>query len=117
MSLVTIPATALSVLGGVLLGYVFKVGIADPLAPIVGAVFARAGSAGSGDVLTGTIGSLLAQGCEPLRAALVGCWLHGRAGELGGEIFPAAVPAGELPGLLADAWRELEESDQRPQPL
>jgi len=69
-------------------------------------------SGGSGDVLTGTIGSLLAQGCEPLRAALVGCWLHGRAGELGGEIFPAAVPAGELPGLLADAWRELEEIDQ-----
>ena len=69
-------------------------------------------SGGSGDVLTGTIGGLLAQGLEPLRAALVGCWLHGRAGEIGGEIYPAAVPAGELPDLLADAWRELEESDE-----
>lgn len=68
-------------------------------------------SGGSGDVLTGTIGAMLAQGCEPLRAAIVGCWLHGRAGELGGELYPAAVPASELPGLLADAWRELEESD------
>jgi NAD(P)H-hydrate epimerase len=69
-------------------------------------------SGGSGDVLTGTIGGLLAQGLEPLRAALVGCWLHGRAGEIGGEIYPAAVPASTLPGLLADAWRELEESDE-----
>jgi len=69
-------------------------------------------SGGSGDVLTGTIGGLLAQGVEPLRAALVGCWLHGRAGEIGGEIYPAAVPAGELSGLLADAWRELEDADE-----
>jgi len=66
-------------------------------------------SGGSGDVLSGTIGALLAQGLEPLRAALVGCWLHGRAGEIGGELFPAAVPASELPTLLADAWLDLEE--------
>ncbi len=68
-------------------------------------------SGGSGDVLTGTIGGLLAQGVEPLRAALVGCWLHGRAGEIGGEIYPAAVPASELPGLLADAWQDLEDDE------
>jgi NAD(P)H-hydrate epimerase len=66
-------------------------------------------SGGSGDVLTGAIAGLLAQGVEPLRAALVGCWLHGRAGEIGGELFPAAVPASELSTFLADAWRELEE--------
>jgi len=68
-------------------------------------------SGGSGDVLSGTVGALLAQGLEPLRAALVGCWLHGRAGEIGGEIYPAAVPASELPGLLADAWRDLEDDE------
>jgi NAD(P)H-hydrate epimerase len=68
-------------------------------------------SGGSGDVLTGTIGGLMAQGVEPLRAALVGCWLHGRAGEIGGEIYPAAVPASELPGLLADAWQDLEDDE------
>lgn len=66
-------------------------------------------SGGSGDVLTGAIGALLALGLEPLRAALVGCWLHGRAGEIGGELYPAAVPASELPTLLADAWLDLEE--------
>ena len=65
-------------------------------------------SGGSGDVLTGTIAGLLAQGLEPVRAALVGCWLHGRAGELGGETYPAAVPASELPKLVARAWLELE---------
>jgi len=65
-------------------------------------------SGGSGDVLSGTIASLLAQGLEPARAALVGCWLHGRAGEIGGETYPAAVPASELPKLVARAWRELE---------
>jgi NAD(P)H-hydrate epimerase len=67
------------------------------------------GSGGSGDVLTGTIAGLLAQGLEPERACLVGCWLHGRAGELGGEVYPAATPAAVLPGLLAAAWQELLE--------
>ncbi len=66
-------------------------------------------SGGAGDVLTGTIGGFLAQGMEPFRAALLGCWLHGRAGDLGSEEFPAAVPASELPNLLPVAWRELEE--------
>jgi NAD(P)H-hydrate epimerase len=66
-------------------------------------------SGGSGDVLTGTIGAFLAQGLDPLRAAIVGCWLHGRAGEIGGEEWPAAVPASILPMLLAEAWRELED--------
>ena len=66
-------------------------------------------SGGSGDVLTGAIAGFLAQGLEPERAAIIGCWLHGRAGELGGDDWPAAVPASTLPGLLAEAWRELED--------
>lgn len=37
---------------------------------------------GSGDVLTGMIAGLLGQGTEPLQAALLGVWLHGRAGDL-----------------------------------
>ncbi|MFM1931002.1 MAG: hypothetical protein RL226_305, partial [Bacteroidota bacterium] len=39
-------------------------------------------TAGSGDVLTGIIGSLLAQGHSPVLAALAGVWIHGRAGDL-----------------------------------
>jgi len=42
-------------------------------------------TAGSGDVLTGIIVSLLAQGLSPLKAACVGVWLHGAAGDIAAE--------------------------------
>ena len=42
-------------------------------------------TAGSGDVLTGIILSLLAQGYQPLMASLVGVYLHGLAGDLACE--------------------------------
>ena len=38
--------------------------------------------AGTGDVLTGIIGSLAAQGVEPFDAAVLGVHIHGRAGRL-----------------------------------
>jgi NAD(P)H-hydrate epimerase len=41
--------------------------------------------AGSGDVLSGMIGTLLAQGCGPYEAAILAAHLHGRAAELGTE--------------------------------
>jgi NAD(P)H-hydrate epimerase len=88
----------------------FRTVIADPDGEVFINPTGDAGlaSGGSGDVLTGTIGAFLGQGLEPVRAAIVGCWLHGRAGELGGEEWPAAVPASALPILIAEAWRELE---------
>jgi len=36
---------------------------------------------GSGDVLTGVIASLLAQGATAVQAAALGVWLHGCAGD------------------------------------
>lgn len=39
-------------------------------------------TAGTGDVLTGVIGGLLAQGCAPWDAARCGAFLHGCAGDL-----------------------------------
>lgn len=39
-------------------------------------------TAGSGDVLSGIIAGLLAQGVCPQKAAPLGVWLHGRAGDL-----------------------------------
>jgi ADP-dependent NAD(P)H-hydrate dehydratase / NAD(P)H-hydrate epimerase len=51
-------------------------------------------TAGMGDVLTGIIGGLLAQGIEPLDAALLGVYLHGAAGDR------AVCRTGEA-GLLA----------------
>jgi len=88
----------------------FRTVIADPDGEVFINPTGDAGlaSGGSGDVLTGTIGAFLAQGLEPVRAAIVGCWLHGRSGELGGEEWPAAVPASTLPMLIAEAWQELE---------
>lgn len=40
---------------------------------------ARLATAGTGDVLSGTIGALLARGLAPLEAAAAGAWLHARA--------------------------------------
>jgi len=39
-------------------------------------------TAGSGDVLTGLIGGLLARGLAPADAARTGAWVHGRAGQI-----------------------------------
>lgn len=63
-------------------------------------------SGGAGDVLTGVVGSLLAQGVPAWEAAAAAAWLHGRAAELAAERFAGAVPAGELVGYLAAAERE-----------
>ncbi len=60
-------------------------------------------SAGSGDVLAGMVGGLLAQGVEPFCAAAAAVWLHGLAGRLAG---PALV-AEDLPVTLRDVWKAL----------
>jgi NAD(P)H-hydrate epimerase len=65
-------------------------------------------TAGSGDVLAGAIGGLLAQGLEPLAAACVGSWLHGMAGlACEREVGPAGVVASDLLPRLPAVLREL----------
>jgi NAD(P)H-hydrate epimerase len=39
-------------------------------------------TAGTGDILSGVIGALLARGMDPYEAARAGAWAHGRAAEL-----------------------------------
>jgi NAD(P)H-hydrate epimerase len=58
-------------------------------------------TAGSGDVLTGLIGSLLAQGMEPLAAARAGVFIHGAAGEGVGARLGSGTTAGDLPDAIA----------------
>jgi ADP-dependent NAD(P)H-hydrate dehydratase / NAD(P)H-hydrate epimerase len=56
---------------------------------------------GTGDVLSGTIGSLLAQGLSTWDAARLGVYLHGTAGEAISErIGDAGMLAGDLPDAL-----------------
>lgn len=64
-------------------------------------------SGGAGDVLTGVIGALLAQGLPAKQAAALGAYLHGRAAELAAERFPGAVPASAVAGFLPRAEAEL----------
>ena len=54
-------------------------------------------TAGTGDVLSGCIAGLLAQGLDPFDAACLGAWLHGKAGErCADEIGLAGVLASDL---------------------
>lgn len=63
---------------------------------------------GSGDVLSGMITGLLAQGYGPLEAALLGVYLHGRAGDLIASDmgYEALTASGILSGISL-AYREL----------
>ncbi len=65
-------------------------------------------TAGSGDVLSGMITGLLAQGYSSLEAALLGVYLHGRAGDLMVEStgYEALTATGLLSGI-PKAFREL----------
>lgn len=68
---------------------------------------------GSGDVLTGVIGAMLAQGCSPYNAAALGAYAHGRAGDLAADqVGEHGVTAGAIAERLPEALRELSESKQ-----
>ncbi|MBA4014417.1 MAG: bifunctional ADP-dependent NAD(P)H-hydrate dehydratase/NAD(P)H-hydrate epimerase [Phenylobacterium sp.] len=62
-------------------------------------------TAGSGDVLAGFIGSLIAQGMESFEAACAAAWIHAEAAELHG---PGLI-AEDLPGLAPTVLRRLYE--------
>ncbi len=63
----------------------------------------RLATAGTGDVLAGIIGSLLAQGVDAFAAAAAGAWLHGEAAMRGPArgLVASDLPAA-LPAVLAD---------------
>jgi NAD(P)H-hydrate epimerase len=63
---------------------------------------------GTGDVLSGAIGSLLAQGLDPYAAARLGVYLHGLAGDAVRERFgDAGLLASDLPDAIAVARKRL----------
>lgn len=66
---------------------------------------------GTGDVLTGVIGSLLAQGCPAAEAAMLGVFLHGLAGDVAAEAMGRrGALVREIADGVAVVLRELGES-------
>jgi NAD(P)H-hydrate epimerase len=64
-------------------------------------------TAGTGDVLTGTIVALLARGLGPLDAATAGVFVFGRAGDLAADALGEGLVAGDVVDRLPAAAREL----------
>ena len=65
-------------------------------------------TAGTGDVLAGTIAGLLAQGVEPEEAAALGVYLHGLGGQrVSAELGDAGMLASDLLPELPRAIRDL----------
>ncbi|MCR4283184.1 MAG: NAD(P)H-hydrate dehydratase [Bauldia sp.] len=60
-------------------------------------------TAGSGDVLAGIVGGLLAQGMAPFEAAAAAVWVHGEAGQSKGR----GLIAEDLPETLPEVFAEL----------
>ncbi|MCF2530107.1 NAD(P)H-hydrate dehydratase [Yinghuangia soli] len=66
-------------------------------------------TAGSGDVLTGVAGALLAAGLTPAEAAVAGAYLHGLAGRIASDgDVPCA--ASDVSAALPAAWRAVREA-------
>lgn len=69
---------------------------------------AALGTAGSGDVLAGTIGGFLAQGLDPTDAACVGVFVHGAAADLATQsVGSRQLMASDLPDAVARACEAL----------
>lgn len=67
-------------------------------------------TAGTGDVLAGVVGALLAQRLDVFEAAALGVYLHARAGDHAAEsLSQLAVIAEDVSAYLPSAIREVEE--------
>jgi hydroxyethylthiazole kinase-like uncharacterized protein yjeF len=73
------------------------------------------GTAGSGDVLAGLTGALLASGLDTHDAASVAAYLHGRAAECLGGPLTARDIAATLPRVISE-FAGFEATDAAPQP-
>jgi len=69
-------------------------------------------TAGSGDVLAGLIGGLLAQGMRSWEAAAAGAWLHGSAAVVAGPGLVAEDLLTALPRALAATTRQHHVTDR-----
>jgi len=69
---------------------------------------------GAGDVLTGLLTARLAQGMDPLDAAIQAVWVHGRAGDLAAAaVGPHGMIATDIVGNIPAALAELVVEPKR----
>lgn len=65
--------------------------------------------AGSGDVLAGVVGALLAQGMQAFQAAAAACWIHGKAGDVAAAVGgKRGMTAVDIMNALPEVYRRLE---------
>lgn len=70
-------------------------------------------TAGAGDVLSGIIGGLLAQGVDSFQAAAAGVYIHGRAGDiLSEEIAECGIVAGDIQRTIPFAIESIQDDDR-----
>ena len=67
----------------------------------------RLATAGTGDVLAGAIGALLAMGVPALEAAAAGAWIHARAGA---KMAPVGLVAGDVIAAIPFVLNSLSAS-------
>ncbi|MDR1045765.1 MAG: NAD(P)H-hydrate dehydratase [Candidatus Adiutrix sp.] len=66
---------------------------------------------GSGDLLTGLLAGLLAQGAPAFEGAALAAWVHGRAGDIcAEELGPCGLTPDDVARRLPRVWRELRGS-------
>jgi NAD(P)H-hydrate epimerase len=90
--------------------------VADPDGRLLASAIATPAlaTAGSGDVLAGTIGAFLAAGSEPFAAAACGVAVHGAAGLIAADrIGTAGVMARDLAALLPESIGQLRAERSR----
>ena len=90
--------------------------IADPDGTVAVAPFENPAlaSGGTGDVLAGVIGALLAQGLGPAQAARAGVYLHGMAGDVVRDrLGDAGLLASDLPDALPVVRKRLSAIAER----
>lgn len=67
---------------------------------------------GSGDVLTGIITGLVAQGYAPREACVLGVYIHGLAGDFAAAVHgEEGIIASDVASHLGDAWKYLHSDD------
>ena len=69
-------------------------------------------TAGSGDVLTGILTALLAQGYSSKNACILGVYLHGLAGDLAAKkISQESLIASDIIDSIGEAFKSIQNSD------